>query len=821
MSSFKRKLIASITRSFSSGYDQSVADFRNQMASVGINPPEEVVPDGTIHRFSSNGKKGDTSGWYVLYSEPVLAGAFGCWRSQISEKWCSTTSAELSADDQRKLTKQFELAKVARDKDLKNQQALAAQKAQNKWANARLVDTHPYLQRKGISSHGLRISDGDLLVPILNIDGALTSLQSIDAVGKKRFMSGGQVAGCFYTFGVPAGEIVICEGFATGATIFEQVGGCVVVAFSAGNVLAVADVVKKKYPHSQIVIAADNDLETAGNPGVTQAKVAAAAVGARIAIPRAHGGENVSTDMNDVYLLQGASAVAKCINEAAHVSPTGEIWQKPRPVMPTRPSVEPLHPELIPTELRGWINDISLRMGCKADFPAVASLVALSSLIGARAVVAPKALDNWKVVPVLWGQIIAPPGSQKSPALSETMRPLQVLDTEDRKSWLKAHADWESDQKLQKMAVESNEKQAKSLAATDPEKARSLLSPVPISDSEPKLRRRVLNDTTVEKLAEVLVDHPHGILVYRDELHGLLSQMDRAGQEGARSFYLQGFDGNQPYTVDRIGRGTLHIPRVCIAMLGGIQPGLLDDYVKGCVQGGVGNDGLLQRFGLSVWPDHDEQYQYVDQKPDEEAEKRAYEVFKQLDMLAPADDGEPIVWRYSAAAQTIFQQWLTELEVELRGDELSPAMKSHLSKYRKLIPALSLIFALIDTPTSKQVVGERELERAISWGVYLRSHAQRMYSAQPTQDGQRAADLLQKLRDFWVVESSAQQVDFTPREIALKGWAGLGTSADVRKAAMVLVDHGWLRKVVLSSSDEKGRGRPSERYQIHPDLKNT
>lgn len=821
MSSFKRKLIASITRPFTSSYEQSVADFQTQMASVGINPPEEIIPDGFIHRFSSNGKRGDTSGWYVLYADPVLAGAFGCWRSQISEKWCSKTASDLSADDQRKLTKQFEKAKEARDKDLKDQQALAARKAQNAWTNAHPVETHSYLQRKRVSSHGLRISDGDLLIPIFNANGVLTSLQSIDAVGKKRFMSGGQVAGCFFTFGEPAGEIVICEGFATGATIFEQVGGCVVVAFSAGNLLAVANVVKKMYPHCKIVLAADNDLETAGNPGVTQAKVAAAAIGARIAIPIAHGGKNVSTDLNDVYLLQGGIAVAKCINEAAHVSPTGEIWQKPRPVMQTRPAVEPLHPELIPTELRGWINDISLRMGCKADFPAVAALVAVSSLIGARAAIAPKALDNWKVIPVLWGQIISPPGTQKSPALSESMRPLQMLDAEDRKSWQVARANWERETKLRKLAEDANEKQAKSVAASDPVAARALLTPASIVADEPKLRRRVLNDTTVEKLAEVLVEHPHGLLVYRDELHGLLSQMDRAGQEGARSFYLQGYDGNQPYTVDRIGRGTLHIPRVCIAMLGGIQPGLLEEYVKGCVQGGAGNDGLLQRFGLSVWPDTDDHYQYVDQKPDASAEGRAYEVFAQLNKLLPAEDGEPIVWRYSAGAQVIFQQWLTELEVELRGDELSPAMKSHLSKFRKLIPALSLIFALIDTPTSKQVVGERELERAIAWGVYLRSHAQRMYSAQPTQDGQRAADLLQKLREFWVAESTAQQVDFTPREIALKGWSGLGTSADVRKAALILVDHGWLRKIVLSSSDEKGRGRPSERYQIHPDLNNT
>ncbi len=820
MNSFKRKIIKTITRTFGMGLGESIAQFRAQMVAAGVNPPDEIIADGQLHRFSSNGKPSDTSGWYVLHTDPIPAGAFGCWRSQISEKWSAKFAYELSAQEQRLLNQRMEQIKVQREDELKKRHADAARKAQEKWALAQPVTTHPYIERKGVQANGLRVDAGALLVPLFNAAGALSSLQAINADGEKRFMNGGQVAGCFHMLGKPSKDIVICEGFATGATIFELTGLPVAMAFSAGNLPAVAKIFRQKYPHSRIIIAADNDLQTDGNPGVSKAKEAAALVGGRLAIPQSNANDfGRSVDFNDLYLVAGAKAVVDCICESATVSHDGDLWPRPRPVVSSRPSVEELHPDLIPNEIRDWVGDISFRMGCKLDFPAVAALVALSSLIGARAVIAPKAVDTWKVVPVLWGQIISPPGSKKSPPLNEVMRPLHRMDSENRRIWNIEHGQWAAETKLQKLSAESNERQAKNLATSDPEKALSLLLPPPSSIDEPKLRRRVITDATVEKLGEVLVDHPYGILAFRDELHGLLTQMDKAGQEGARSFYLQGFDGDQPYTFDRIGRGTLHIPQVCIALLGGIQPGLLDDYVQKCLQGGVGNDGLLQRFGLSVWPDHEDEYQYVDQAPDPIAEARAHEVFERLDKLKAGSDGKPIVWRYSKDAQHIFRDWLTELEAELLALKSTPALASHFSKYRKLIPAMSLVFALIDTPNSNQVVHERELMRAIAWGQYLRSHARRMYAVHSGPEAQGAAALLEKLRQFWVSDGTGTTNSFTPREVALKGWSGLSTSADVRKAAMTLVDHGWLRRVVIESADARGRGRPSERYEIHPDLR--
>lgn len=217
---------------------------------------------------------------------------------------------------------------------------------------------------------------------------------------------------------------------------------------------------------------------------------------------------------------------------------------------------------------------------------------------------------------------------------------------------------------------------------------------------EPIARRFIVNDATVEKLGELMQQNPWGVLSYRDELYGFLQSLDKPGQEGSRAFMLQSYDGNQGYTFDRVSRGTVHIPRVCLALLGGIQPGRVQEYVSGAVSGGSSDDGLMQRFGLAVWPDITGKFIHVDQCPDEEAGLAAMSVFERLAQMQPTSDNEPQVWRFSEAAQSLFVDWLVAFEHEIRGDELHPALVSHLSKYRKLIPALALLFALIDTPES-------------------------------------------------------------------------------------------------------------------------
>jgi len=733
----------------------------------------------------------------------------------MSQTWCSKAQDTMTEAERTAYRQRMDAIRAQRDADKAQRQQEAAGQAAQRWQAATPATAHPYLTRRGIKAHGVRVEGDALLIPLRDASGAIRSLQSIDAEGGKRFMTGGQVAGCYHAIGKPEGALIVCEGYATGASIHEATGQAVAVAFNAGNLLAVAQALRSKYPAMRLIVAADDDWRTEGNPGITKATEAAQAVGALLAVPRFTGERgDKDTDFNDLHRLAGLAAVAACIN-AAQVA-GGDTWPEPMPLPDALPPVAPFDAELLPEALRGWVMDIAERMQCPPDFPAVGALAALSGLIGARVVVAPKQRDDWRVVPNLWALIVGRPGVMKSPALAQAMGPLQRLEAGEREQWQAAHEAWELDCKVAELAAKQNEKKAAALAAKDPAQARALLAPAD-APSEPTMRRYVVNDSTVEKLADLLVENPWGLLTYRDEMHGLLCSMDRQGQEGARGFYLTGYDGNQGHAVDRIGRGSSYVPRVCLAMLGGIQPGKVQSYVREAVNGGAGDDGLLQRFGLAVWPDVRQEFKLVDRWPDTPAKQAAWAVFERLNALQPASETEPQEWRFSDEAQALFYEWWAPFETGIRGDDLHPALVSHLAKWRKLIPALALIFALVDTPDSGGLIHERELIRALAWSDYLRTHAERLYAAAVIPETAGAETLLAKIKAGRLIDGDGVLADaFTPRQAAVKHWAGLGTPEAVSKAADLLADYGWLARDTVPTG--AAGGRPSERYLIHPAL---
>lgn len=512
-------------------------------------------------------------------------------------------------------------------------------------------------------------------------------------------------------------------------------------------------------------------------------------------------------------LLDGPDAS----NSFKGASGAEEAWRKPTPLPDPLPPVDPFTADLLPNALRDWVMDIAHRMQCPPDFPAVAAMVALSSLIGARAVIQPKEKDDWQVVPNLWGAVVGRPGVKKSPALNETLKALRQLEAEELKKWQLEHHEWTMNCKVAEFLDEAKVKDAKKLknaSSKSHEEVRAFLTDTVVPE-EPAARRFLVNDATVEKLGEVMQKNEWGTLVYRDELYGLLISLDRAGQEGSRSFYLTSYDGNQSYTFDRIMRGTVHLPRLCLAMIGGIQPGRIQEYVRGAVTGGNADDGLLQRFSITVWPDVARAYVHVDQKPDLVARESAASIFNRLAEMLPDDAGLPAVWRFTPDAQALFVNWLVEFEQEIRGDELHPAMVAHLSKYRKLIPALALVCAMCDEPDGENLVSEEHLLRALNWCKYLRTHANRLYAAAVMPETSGAASLLKKIRSCKLCDDKGVPLaSFTSRQVAVKGWTGLTSVELVRNAADLLADYDWLRRDTMHAGGSGGR--PSERYLINP-----
>lgn len=673
-----------------------------------------------------------------------------------------------------------------------------------------------------------------LLLPLYSIGGELRGLQAIDESGRKSLIKGLGKQGLFIplTGGkLPAdytGKLYIEEGFATAATVRKSTGCPAVAAIDAGNLIHVAQAWRQKLPHAEIIIA--GDLDKSGT-GQKKANAAALAVGGMVALPPFTEEElavaKPPSDWNDYAALHGASAVKQAIENlkvTSRVEPQPDTeklpsndpdaWPEPQSIPCSLLPVEAFDNELLPAALRPWVADIAERMQCPPDFPAVGAMVALSSVIGRKACIRPKRHDDWQVVPNLWGAIVGRPGVMKSPALSEVMKPLDRLAIIAGDLHDEVMRDHEIKSKLEGMTGKVAEAQAQKLVAKgNISGAEQLL--MDAADAEgnapPPLRRYKVTDASVEALGEILIENPWGTLAYRDELNGLLRSLDKEGQEGARAFYLQGYDGNQGYTFDRIMRGrNLHIPAVCIAMLGGIQPGKLQSYIHDAVSGGAGDDGLLQRFGLLVWPDVCGEWKNVDRWPDTPAKRTAFETFQRLDAMTPGIDPEsgeeaPVVYRFSTDAQTLFEEWRQEFETALRSGEYHPAMESHLSKYRKLVPAVALVCALAD---GEAEVSRDSLLRSLAWSDYLQTHATRAYAAGTRPATEGATALLAKIKAGAVADG------FKPADIYLKGWAHLATPENAHAAINMLCDLQHLR--MSEKRPGSTGGRPSITFQINP-----
>ena len=297
------------------GSTNYIDQFRAAIEAAGLVPPEHIEADGLLHRFSASGKRSDTSAWYVLHGDGVPAGVFGCWRAGLHSTWCGKPMDSLSEAERSAHRERIRAMRAQRDAEEAQRLRSEADRAAARWSAASPNCQHPYLAAKGVQPHGLR-QDGDLLlVPLRDGAGQLHSLQTIDAAGDKRYR--GRKKGCYHAMGRPQdGVLVVGEGYATCASIHEATGHAVACAFDSGNLLPVAVALRAKYPAMVLVLAADDDHQTEGNPGLAAATNAALAVGGFVVRPQfpAHRPPK-ATDFNDLAALAGPGAVRACFTE--------------------------------------------------------------------------------------------------------------------------------------------------------------------------------------------------------------------------------------------------------------------------------------------------------------------------------------------------------------------------------------------------------------------------------------------------------------------------------------------------------------------------
>ncbi len=383
-----------------------------------------------------------------------------------------------------------------------------------------------------------------------------------------------------------------------------------------------------------------------------------------------------------------AVSTARAKLGAAGRAPAGEEdWPAPLDFLAdaSMAGAPELRPEHLPDAVAPFVFDSAERMGVDPAGVALAALVSLASVASDEWAIQPKQYDTtWTENPRLWGAIVGDPSILKTPVLRAATRPIDAMEAEARKR----HAEATQRHK----AAVREWKDAGSPAAAEPK--------------PPRLDRHMVEGATIEALSEVLRDDLEArqsaparkVLVRQDELSEWVASFDRyrsGGRGGGdRGAYLRLYNGGR-YTVDRVGRGAFAASNWSACVLGGIQPGPIQQIAREAA-----DDGLLQRFCYCVPAC---QGRGQDRAPDEAARARYEALFRALAALRRArlrgGAPEPVVLHADAHRHRLSILDLAEAVAAM--PDTSPRLKAAIGKWPGLFARLALTFHLIAVADSR------------------------------------------------------------------------------------------------------------------------
>lgn len=305
--------------------------FRDAAHAAGL-VIDHVVPDGEIHRVTTTtSKRNERDGWYVLHVDgKVPSGLFGSWKEPSFEsKWVADIGREMSLRERAEHEKWQREMRERRDEAQRLMHMEKAAEADDLVGSiSDASDEHPYLVAKGVKAYGIKVdAAGRLVIPIQGIDGQIQTYQTIRPdTFDKRYLRGGKKEGGFFEIRGNRKIVFVCEGYATGATIHEATGATVILAFDCNSLLAISKIAREIYPAARIIIGADNDHATDGNPGITKGRMAARSVNGEIVYPEfapadiPEDNPKRVTDFNDLARVRGMDEVS---HQLSTVTATG------------------------------------------------------------------------------------------------------------------------------------------------------------------------------------------------------------------------------------------------------------------------------------------------------------------------------------------------------------------------------------------------------------------------------------------------------------------------------------------------------------------
>lgn len=704
--------------------------FINAISKSGITPPLSVIADGHIHRFSYNGKPNNTDGWYVYHNDADnVRGHYGDNHS-ISDTWFASTGKTLTTAEHATRQAQTKAMKDKREADDMKSKAEAKERANEMWNKSTAITEHAYLTKKGVKAYGIKLY-GDALVMPLRADGEIQSLQFINADGTKRFLTDGRIKGCYFSIGKPQDVIYICEGYATGASIYEASQDGVVVAFNAGNLSAVAQTIRAKYPTIKVVLCADDD---ANNVGVTKANEAAQSVNGYVAIPVfGDSRPDKATDFNDLHNLYGIDEVKR--NLDAHKRPKSDLNQEDEPLslpewlapssllQSVEPSPYPL--DALPSGIGDVVKEVLDFTQCP---PALAACSALSALsVSAQHIANVRRAEGLESPVSLYMLAVAESGERKTSvdkhftsAITAWENHQAEIAKPDIKRQQINHQSWLMQFEGLKQKIKETAKQQKSTDTL----TRQLHE---LKDAEPeaiRVPRLIYGDSTPEQLGFSLAKGWPSAGILSSEAGIVFGSHGMSGDSAMRNMALLNilWEGGS-HTIDRRTSESYKIQDARLTMGLAVQADTVKAFFDNSKQLARGT-GFAARF-LIAWPDSTQGNRLYKEPPKNYPmlsafNQRITELLNKTPLLTDAGGLAPATLDLSNDAKLAWVEFHNEVERELKQDGQMADVRDVASKAADNVARLAALFHLYEWQI-EGAINKDFVERAstiVTWHLF-------------------------------------------------------------------------------------------------------
>ncbi len=817
-----------------------IEKFSDAMREAGVEPPSEIFADGVLRRFSCSCKpKRNQNGWYLLHGDEPANGVFACHKHlQEPVSWCAKEYKRLTPEEKARFTANMETAKRQREAERKRIHAECRKWCIDTWRGAKdASNDHSYLKKKGANAYGLKLLRESLLVPVKDMDGALHGLQFISPDGSKKFKTGTNKTGHFHTIGKAKDKtVVIAEGYATASTIHQATGHCVLVAFDSGNLKAVAEAVRARRPEHRIVIAADNDQWTDGNPGITKASESAQAVNGLLAVPVFQDTSSQPTDFNDLAVLESLDRVRELIETAAILEappsatvPTVKSVGAPETklgkdsaddqVVPGRPWPEPLlfgeidTPEIPADLLPGWLGEY-----CKAVATTTQTPPGLSVMF-ALATVATCLQKRFEVCPYpdyiepcnLWTVTALDPGNRKTAVRQAFTGPLMDWEHEESSRLKPEIKRVRHQREINQKTIEQIKARA-AKAETTPtgreELLREILDIEAATPDEMIPPRLWVDDVTPERLQTLLFDHGGRMALLSDE-GGIFEVMAGlySGGKANLNVFLQAHAG-APIRVDRQGRSVvINRPALTFGLM--VQPGIIGDLGSGS-KARFRSNGLLARF-LYCLPKSTVGTRDVTQRiTTPETVKMAFRdgIASRL-AIGPATDergqDRPRLLTLTPKALQAWSQFSQYVEDRQGPDGEFYSFQDWTSKLPGAAIRIAGLLHVVEHGEAVSDISDSTIERALDLCDLLISHARAAFDMMGSEPAQNDARIVLR----WIIARG--QPSFRQNE-AIKENRQFRTIERLDQALKILTG----RHIISEPYKRQTGGRPSILYAVNP-----